>query len=50
MVRSLSRGRTVRIYKKWISVEEMKKDRQCVEAAGLDITPDRGLYRLNKAD
>ena len=24
----------------------MKKDRQLVEAAGIDITPDRGIYSL----
>ena len=40
MVRSLSRMRTVRVDKKWIQAEVMKKDRQLVEAAGLDITPD----------
>ncbi|MDD5782169.1 MAG: hypothetical protein PUD30_04810 [Muribaculaceae bacterium] len=39
MVRSLSRVRTVRVEGKWIPAEVMKKDRQLVEAAGLDITP-----------
>ena len=43
MVRSLSRVRTVRIDKKWIPAEVMKKDRQLVEAAGLDITPNSGI-------
>jgi hypothetical protein len=43
MVRSLSRVRTVRVDKKWIPAEIMKKDRQLVEAAGLDITPDKGI-------
>ena len=43
MVRSLSRVRTVRVDKKWIPAEVMKKDRQLVEAAGLDITPDSGI-------
>lgn len=43
MVRSLSRVRTVRVDKKWIPAEVMKKDRQLVEAAGLNITPDRGI-------
>lgn len=43
MVRSLSRVRTVRIDKKWIPAEIMKKDRQLVEAAGLDITPVYGI-------
>ena len=43
MVRSLSRVRTVRVERKWISAEVMKKDRQPVEAAGHDITPERGI-------
>ncbi len=43
IVRSLSRVRTVRVDKKWIPAEIMKKDRQLVEAAGLDITPDSGI-------
>lgn len=43
MVRSLGRVRTVRVDKKWIPAEIMKKDRQLVEAAGLDITPDSGI-------
>lgn len=43
MVRSLSRVRTVRVDKKWIPAEVMKKDRQLIEAAGLDITPDSGI-------
>ncbi|MDE7413319.1 MAG: transposase [Muribaculaceae bacterium] len=43
MVRSLSRVRTVRVDKKWIPAEVMKKDRQLVEAAGLDITPNSGI-------
>ena len=43
MVRSLSRVRTVRVANKWIPAEVMKKDRQLVEAAGLDITPDSGI-------
>ena len=43
IVRSLSRVRTVRVERKWVLAEVMKKDRQLVEAAGLDITPDRGI-------
>lgn len=43
MVRSLSRVRTVRVDGKWIPAEIMKKDRQLVEAAGLDITPNPGV-------
>ena len=43
MVRSLSRVRTVRVERKWIPAEVMKKDRQLVEAAGLDITPEQGI-------
>ena len=43
MVRRLSRVRTVRIERKWIPAEVMKKDRQLVEAAGLDITPERWI-------
>ncbi len=43
MVRGLSRVRTVRIEKRWIPAEIMKKDRQLVEAAGLHITPDFGI-------
>lgn len=43
MVRSLSRVRTVRVDKKWMPAEVMKKDRQLVEAAGLDITPNKGI-------
>ena len=43
MVRSLSRVRAVRVANKWIPAEVMKKDRQLVEAAGLDITPDSGI-------
>ena len=43
MVRSLSRVRTVRVERKWIQAEVMKKDRQLVEAAGLDITPEQGI-------
>ena len=43
MVRSLSRVRTVRVNKKWIPAEIMKKDRQLVKAAGLHITPDSGI-------
>ncbi|MGM9842141.1 MAG: hypothetical protein ACI31D_08085 [Candidatus Limisoma sp.] len=43
IVRSLSRFRTVRVDRKWLSAEVMKKDRQLVEAAGLDITPNRGI-------
>ena len=43
MVRSLSRVRTVRVDKKWIPAEIMKKDRQLAEAAGLDITPNSGI-------
>lgn len=39
MVRSLSRVRTVRLDRKWVTAEIMKKDRPLVEAAGLDITP-----------
>lgn len=35
--------RTVRVDKKWIAAEVMKKDRHLVEAAGLDITPERGI-------
>ena len=27
----------------WIPAEVMKKDRQLVEAAGLDITPEQGI-------
>ncbi|MGM9841245.1 MAG: hypothetical protein ACI31D_03485, partial [Candidatus Limisoma sp.] len=38
-----SRFRTVRVDRKWLSAEVMKKDRQLVEAAGLDITPNRGI-------
>ena len=40
MIRSLSRIRAVRVNGKWTPAEVMKKDRQLVEAAGLDITPD----------
>ena len=43
MVRSLSRVRTVRVDNKWIPVAVMKKDRQLLEAAGLDITPNSGI-------
>lgn len=43
MVRSLSRLRTVRVDRRWLPAEIMKKDRQLVEAAGLDITPDAGI-------
>ena len=43
MVRSLSRVRTVRVEAKWIPAEVMKKDWQLVEAAGLDIMPERGI-------
>jgi transposase DDE domain len=43
MVRSLSRVRTVRVDKKWVPAEIMKKDRLLVEAAGLNITPDSGI-------
>lgn len=43
MVRSLSRVRTVRVDKKWILAEIMKKDRPLVEAAGLHITPNSGI-------
>ena len=39
----LSRVRTVRVERKWIPSEVMKKDRQLVEAAGLDITPEQGI-------
>lgn len=46
MVRSLSRVRTVRVERKWIPAEVMKKDRQLVEAAGLDITPEQGILSL----
>lgn len=43
MVRSLCRVRTVRVDNKWIPAELIKKDRQLVEAAGLDITPNSGI-------
>ncbi len=43
IVRSLSRVRIVRVDDKWIPAEVMKKDRQLVEAADLDITPDSGI-------
>lgn len=43
MVRSLSRVRTVRVEKKWVVAEVMKKDRQLIEAAGLDITSNKGI-------
>ena len=43
IVRSLSRVRTVRADKKWMAAEVMKKDRQLVEATGLNITPDSGI-------
>ena len=43
MVRSLSRVRTVRVDKKWVPAEVMKKDRLLVNAAGLDITPISGI-------
>ena len=43
IVSSLSRVRTVRVERKWVLAEVMKKDRQLVEAAGLDITPERGI-------
>ncbi len=38
--RNIERVRTVRVERKWIPAEIMKKDRQLVEAAGLDITPE----------
>lgn len=37
MVISLSRVRTVRVGDKWMIAETVKKDRQLVQAAGLDI-------------
>ncbi len=43
MVRSLSRVRTVRVEKKWVVAEVMKKDRQLIEATGLNITPNKGI-------
>ena len=43
MVRSLSRVRTVRIGKKWMAAETMKKDRPLIEAAGLHITSSEGI-------
>ena len=43
MVRSMSRVRTVRIDKKWVVAEIMKKDRPLIEAAGLNITPNKGV-------
>ena len=43
MARSLSRVRIVRVDNKWIPAEVMKKDRQLVEAVGLDITPNSGI-------
>lgn len=43
MVRSLSRVRTVRVGKKWMIAETVKKDRQLVQAAGLDITSSGGV-------
>ncbi len=43
MVRSLSRVRTVRVEENWVVAELMKKDRPLIEAAGLDITPNRGI-------
>lgn len=43
IVRSLSRVRTVRLDGKWAVAEVMKKDRQLVEAAGLNITPVKGV-------
>ena len=43
MVRSLSRVRTVRLEKKWVAAEVMTKDRQLIEAAGLNITPNQGI-------
>lgn len=39
MVRSLSHVRTVRLDRKWVTAEVMKKDRTLIEAVGLDITP-----------
>lgn len=43
MVRSLSRVRTVRVDRKWVTAEVMKKDRQLIEAAGLNITPNQAI-------
>ncbi|MCM1396244.1 MAG: hypothetical protein NC187_01975 [Candidatus Amulumruptor caecigallinarius] len=43
MVRSLSRVRTVRVGDKWMIAETVKKDRQLVQAAGLDITSIGGV-------
>lgn len=43
MVRSLSRVRTVRVGDKWMIAETVKKDRQLVQAAGLDITSNGGV-------
>lgn len=43
IVRSLSRVRTIRLDGKWAVAEVMKKDRQLVEAAGLNITPIKGI-------
>lgn len=39
IVRSLSRVRTIRLDGKWAVAEVMKKDRQLVDAAGLNIAP-----------
>ena len=41
MVRSMSRVRTVRVARKWVVAEIMKKDRPLIEAAGLNITPNQ---------
>ncbi len=43
MVRSLSRVRTVRVGDKWMIAETVKKNRQLVQAAGLDITSNGGV-------
>lgn len=40
VVRNLSRVSTVRIENTWVPAEVMKKGRQLVDAAGLNITPD----------
>lgn len=41
MVRSMSRVRTVRVDRKWVVAEIMKKDRPLIEGAGLTITPNQ---------
>lgn len=43
MVRSISRVRIVRVEGRWVVAEVMKKDRQLIEAAGLNITPNKGI-------